>query len=85
MNYVILCCVILHNMAKNYMRPLVPLCEGETRGRIRAFEDVQFCLNRYTQDPYNAAPGTIASLTATHIYIYLNSAVEYMNTRNLIV
>lgn len=83
MSYVMICCVILHKVATNEKRLLVPLRKGEGRGRIRVYEDVQCCFNRYTLYLYNTLPGSIASLTYNKIY--LASAVEYMTTRRLIM
>lgn len=81
MTTVMYCCLILHNMVVNEKRPLVELESRERTHHIRVTDDVECC---FVRDPTENRPirGTIAAVCATQQY--MNSILEYMNTRRLI-
>lgn len=82
MRMIIYCCVILHNIVVEELRPLVELTERNSVANVRVGDAVEYCFERCDISRERAIPGTIAAVCATERY--LRSATAYLKLRRLI-
>lgn len=69
-------------MAGENQGPLVELCDSEGAEKIKVHDEVQCCFVRLDFPRSRPITGTVAALCASERY--LQSALEYMNTRRLL-